>query len=81
MGRHTNFCPSNEDWDEIVAKIASKPRPGSNGRIGFTQSSDGKLWKKIRHVTGGNKQCKAVTGKRRTDLEQLGYTVENGFFR
>ena len=68
------------DINEIVAKIASKPRPGSNGRIGFIKSSDENLWMKIRAVTGGNKRYKPVTGKRRTDLEQLGYTVENGFF-
>ena len=80
MGKHTSFCPSNEDWDEIVAKIASKPRPGSNGRIGFKESADKALWNKIRYVTGGNKRYKPVTGKRRADLEQLGYTVENGFF-
>ena len=78
IARHSGNCTSKQDWTEVVAKLAKKPRPGPNGKVGFSQKTDKKLYNKIRIATG--LQGNAVSGERRADLEQLGYTVENGFF-
>jgi len=83
------FCKS---WADLIAFLKKQGRPTNFGEIpflGYPKGSEAELmWKKIYRAVGkdksirkhnGNRTAKPVEGDKRAQLEELGYTVENGF--